>query len=123
MTQRKRIAVVTIGGTMFMTGESLKPGEIALPPLRQAISMQEAIARAERKGEVDISKLRELREIYGQPIDPKDIEIVHVPLFNVDSSKIRTWHLNKLGKKIAELSNDGSIDGIVVASGTDKMQD
>ncbi len=98
-TRTKRIAVVTIGGTVFMTGAPLKPGEVKLPNLRS------------------FSKQSSLSDGFS----PERVQIAHHHLFNIDSARIRTGRLNKLGRKLAQLSNDKRIDAIVVLSGTDKM--
>ncbi len=101
--EKKRIAVVTIGGTMFMQlKRALRPGEVTLPPLRE-------------------SKDPMPQGFSGKPIRPDEVIIEHNPLFNIDSSQIRRYHLNKLGEEIAKLSNDDGIDGIIVISGTDRM--
>ncbi len=102
---KKRIAVITIGGTFFMKGKTLKPSEVQLPPLR-----------ALKPPEITSHRFETLEKF-----QPEQVEIEHHPLFNIDSSEIRTEHLNDLGEKITELSNNSTVDGIVVLSGTDKM--
>ncbi len=107
--ERKRIAVVTIGGTPFMTGKTRKPGEVTLPPLR--IPGEKEREQARNEGRVFL------------PIDPNNVIIEHHPVLNIDSSEIRVHDLNKLGEKLSGLSNDSRFDGIVVISGTDTMHD
>ncbi|MFH0713371.1 MAG: asparaginase domain-containing protein [Candidatus Micrarchaeota archaeon] len=98
---RKRIAVVIIGGTVFMRlkGETLEPGEIKLPLLRP-----------QGKPAWCIDEFR-----------PGNVEIQQHFLYNIDSSRIDVKRLNQLGKKLVQLSNDKTIDGVVVISGTDRM--
>ncbi len=105
--ERKRIAVVTIGGTPFMQGERLKPGEVKLPPLSTP-SKQRTPVQLPLFG-------------YSPEETENSIEINHHGLFNIDSSQIRTRRLNELGQKLAELSNDKTVDAVIVVSGTDKM--
>ncbi len=116
--QRKKIAVVTIGGTMFMHGETLSPGEVQLPTLEPRKTFQ---------GRIETQKPRQLELFPSRvkiPLDrvfAEEVEVQHEHLFNIDSSQVRAYHLDRLASKIAHLSRDPSINGIVVVSGTDKM--
>ncbi len=118
--EKKRIAVVTIGGTFFMKGSALSPGKVDLPPLRTSEGLPRELFEAFNQPS-ETGRVRRAWQRYGSPIRPGQIEIEHHPLFNIDSSQIRVKHLNKLGKKLAELSNNKDVDGVVVISGTDKL--
>ncbi|MDP3742280.1 MAG: asparaginase domain-containing protein [Candidatus Micrarchaeota archaeon] len=111
--KKKRIAVVTIGGTIFMSGAPLAPGEIKLPTLR-APAGRSRTPFPPAHGDFELQP-------FGRSISLEEIRTEHHPLYNLDSSEIRIKELNQLGEKLAELSNNGDIDAIVVLSGTDKM--
>lgn len=114
--KKKRIAVVTIGGTIFMTGAPLAPGEIKLPPLRAPYGRSRT-PFPPASGQ----RALELHTSFGSPISPEEIETEHHPLYNLDSSEIRIRQLNQLGEKLTALSNNPGIAAVVVLSGTDKM--
>ncbi|MBI4406616.1 asparaginase, partial [Candidatus Micrarchaeota archaeon] len=112
--QKKRIAVVTIGGTPFMAGEyTLKPGVVALPVLRESPEPH--------KTPPPLPKGKLGSKYFGTSIPLEWIEVAHHPVTNIDSSDTRANTLNKWGEKLVQLSNDSRIDAIVVISGTDKM--
>lgn len=111
--KKKRIAVVTIGGTIFMTGAPLAPGQIKLPSLRSPVGRSRTPFPPVR-GDFELQP-------FGRAVPLEEFEVQHHPLYNLDSSEIRIKQLNQLGEKLAELSNNPDIDAVVVLSGTDKM--
>ncbi len=112
-TKKKCIAVVTIGGTMFMTGAPLAPGEIKLPTLRIPTGRSRTPFPPVH-GDFELQP-------FGRAISLEEIRTEHHPLYNLDSSEIRIKQLNQLGEKLAQLSNNPDVDAVVVLSGTDKM--
>ena len=108
--EERRIAVVTTGGTITMTGPPYGPGETGLPLLRKM--KRQSRVREPPKGAL---------AHHGEPLQPEHVKIQTHAVVNLDSVDLSVKELNKLGEKLVELSNDADVHAIVVTGGTDKL--
>lgn len=92
---KKKVAVIHTGGTIFMhrTERGLDTGRLEVPH--------------DKDGKVSSLVDFELIDLFGKG--------------GKDSSKLTLAESKKLAKKIVELQNDKTVDGIVVTHGTDTM--